>query len=131
MEAYYFELKALHIGAAIASGALFLARALALNLASATWPLAHPVRRLSYLVDSLLLAAAILLAMTVGQYPLRDSWLTAKILLLFAYILLGYRALRGRSLPIRLACLGGAAAAFLFIVTVARAHHPLGFLAPL
>ncbi|MGZ8350149.1 MAG: SirB2 family protein, partial [Allosphingosinicella sp.] len=56
-------------------------------------------------------------------------WVTAKVLLLILYIFLGYRALRGRSRAARLACLAGAMGTFLFIVTVARAHHPLGLLA--
>lgn len=129
MESYYLELRIVHIAAVIASGSLFLVRALALNLGRATWPLARSVRSLAYAIDTLLLAAAIALAAVIGQYPFVEGWLTAKVLLLILYILLGYRALRGATLARRLVCLAGAAATFAAIVGVARAHHPLGFLA--
>lgn len=129
MEAYYPAFWALHVGAAIASGSLFLLRALALNFAGAVWPLSRPVRSLAYAVDSALLAAAIALAIVTGQYPLVDGWLTAKLLLLILYIVLGYRTLRAPRRVSRLICLAGAAATFLFIVSVARAHDPLGIFA--
>jgi len=129
MEGYYLELRTVHIAAVIASGSLFLVRALALNLGRADWPLTRSVRILAYAIDTLLLAAAITLAMLIGQYPFVDSWLTAKVLLLVVYILLGYRALRRPTLAGRLAYLTGAVAAFLFIIGIARAHHPLGILA--
>lgn len=128
MESYYLELRTLHIAAVIASGSLFMVRALALNLGRATWPLTRPVRILAYAVDTLLLAAAVALTTVVRQYPFVDGWLTAKVLLLVPYILLGYRALRGPALAGRLACLVGAAAVFLFIIGIARTHHPLGIL---
>jgi uncharacterized membrane protein SirB2 len=128
MEAYYFELRALHIGAVIASGALFTVRALAVNLAGARWPLTRPVRMFSYAVDGLLLVAAVLLTTVIRQYPFVNAWLTAKLVLLVVYILLGYAALRGHTRARRLACLVAALGTYGFIVTVARAHDPLGFL---
>lgn len=131
MEAYYPELGAIHVGAVAASGMLFLLRALALNLTGASWPLARPARVLAYAVDTTLLAAAIMLMAIVRQYPFVDSWLTAKILLLVVYIFLGYRALRAPGRAARASCLVGAAATFLFIVSVARAHNPLGLLTTL
>ena len=129
MESWYFELRTVHIGAAIASGTLFLLRALALNLAGAGWPMTGPARILAYVIDSTLLAAAIMLAAVIGQYPFVDGWLTMKVLLLVLYIVLGYFALRGPGRTARLVFLAGAAATFLFIVSVARAHHPLGLFA--
>jgi uncharacterized membrane protein SirB2 len=129
MDDYYPAFRALHVGAVIASGSLFLLRALALNLAGAAWPLRRPVRSLAYVVDSALLAAAIALAAIIGQYPFANAWLTAKLLLLILYIVLGYRALRAPTRVSRLICLAGAAATFLFIVSVARAHDPLGIFA--
>lgn len=126
MEAYYFELRVLHIGAVIASGTLFALRGLALNLVTAAWPMKRPVRSLAYAIDIVLLAAALMLTTVVGQYPFVDSWVTAKVLLLILYIFLGYRALRGQSLAARWICLAGAIVTLLFIVSVARAHDPLG-----
>jgi uncharacterized membrane protein SirB2 len=61
-----------------------------------------------------------------------QAWLTVKVLLLVVYIALGVFALRrGRSLAVRAACFGAAILVFLFIVTVARAHNPLGAFANL
>lgn len=129
MHAWYPELRILHIGAVIASGALFAVRTLAMNLAGARWPMRRPVRILAYAIDTTLLAAAIMLTTVIGQYPFVSAWLTAKLVLLVLYILLGYAALRGRTHAVRLICLAGAIATYGFIVTVARAHHPLGLLA--
>lgn len=129
MEAWYPELRILHIGAVLASGTLFAVRALALNLAGALWPMKRPVRVLAYAIDTTLPTAAIMLTTVIGQYPLVSAWLTAKLVLLVLYILLGYAALRGRTHAVRLICLAGAIATYGFIVTVARAHNPLGLLA--
>lgn len=129
LDAWYPEIRTIHIGAVITSGALFAARALALNLAGAAWPLKRPVRVLSYAVDTTLLMAAVLLTTIVRQYPFVDAWVTAKVLLLIVYVVLGYRALRGPSLTARMSCLAGAVVTFLVIVSIARAHDPLGLLA--
>ena len=131
MEAYYLEIRTIHIATATVSGAWFLLRSLALNLAGASWPLARPARVMAYAVDTILLVAAIMLMAIMRQYPFVDAWLTAKVLLLLLYIFLGYRALRAPGRAARIACLAGATATFLFIVTVARAHDPLGLLAAL
>lgn len=131
LDAFYLELRAIHVGAVIASGTLFAARAIAQNLAGAAWPMRQPVRLLAYAVDTTLLVAAVMLTTIVRQYPFVDGWVTTKVLLLIVYIILGYCALRGPSLTARLSCLAGAIVTFLFIVTVARAHDPLGIFAGL
>jgi uncharacterized membrane protein SirB2 len=65
--------------------------------------------------------------MIIHRYPFVQAWLTVKVLLLVVYIALGVFALRrGRTRAIRAVCFGAALAVFLFIVTVARAHDPLG-----
>ena len=126
MEAFYLEIRAVHIASALASGGLFLVRGLALNLGGWRWPLAWPLRTLSWTVDTVLLTAALMLTTIVHQYPLVNAWLTVKVVLLVPYIVLGYMALRGPTRGRRLAALAGAALVFGFIYTVARAHHPLG-----
>jgi hypothetical protein len=52
-----------------------------------------------------------------------------KVVLLLVYIVLGWLALRSAKRSHRLGFSILAAATFLFIVGVARAHHPLGVLA--
>jgi len=61
------------------------------------------VRVLPHVVDTALLASAIALAVALGQYPLVNGWLTAKLAGLLAYIVLGSIALkRGRTRKIRI-----------------------------
>ena len=129
MEPFYLEIRAVHIGSVIASGLLMLLRGVARNGFGATWVMAWPVRTLSYTIDTVLLTAALMLTTIIHQYPFVDSWLTMKVLLLVAYIMLGYNALRARTAQVRWASLAGAALVFGFIVSVARAHSPLGFIA--
>ena len=95
----------------------------------AEWAMAAPLRYLSYTIDSVLLTAALMLATMLHQYPFVDAWLTVKILLLVLYIVLGILALRrARSPGMRLASWLGALAIFGLIISVARAHDPLGAL---
>lgn len=130
MDDYYLLIRTVHIGAAVLSGALFTARAAALNLFAAAWVRALPLRIASWVIDSVLLAAAVTLTLIVGQYPFVDAWLTTKVLLLAVYIGLGALALKpSRPRPTRLACWGAATGVFLFIVSVARAHDPAGIFA--
>ncbi|WP_339708409.1 SirB2 family protein [uncultured Sphingosinicella sp.] len=128
MEAFYLEIRQVHITAVLTSGALLLLRGLALNLFGARWALAAPFRYFSWTVDTVLLTAALMLTTIIRQYPFADGWLTVKVLLLAPYILLGSYALRGQNRRTRLLSLAGAALVFGYIYWVARTHHPLGFL---
>ena len=132
MEEFYPQIRAVHIGSVLASGALFLLRGAALNLFGATWVKALPLRLLSWTIDTVLLTAALMLMTIVQQYPFVHGWLTVKVLLLVVYIGLGTVALRAeRPRRVRLIFWAAAMAVFAYILTVARAHDPLGFLAGL
>jgi uncharacterized membrane protein SirB2 len=125
----YVAVKHLHIACVALSITGFCWRGMLLlkksALAGRRW-----FRILPHINDSILLAAAITLAMLTGQYPFVDVWLTAKIFGLIAYILLGALALKpGRSLQLRLAAGGAAIVVFGWIVSVALTKHPLGVLA--
>jgi len=129
MEAFYLEIRHVHIAAVIFSGALFFLRALASNVFGASWTMSAPIRYLSYTADTVLLTAALMLMTIVQQFPFVHAWLTAKILLLVGYIVLGSYALkRGKSRGARLAYSAAALAVFLFIVSVARMRDPIGVL---
>jgi uncharacterized membrane protein SirB2 len=124
----YPELRLVHIAAVITSGSLFLLRGMAI-LAGAGWASAAPIRYVTYTVDTVLLAAALLLMSVTRQFPFVHAWLTVKVLLVVAYIALGIFAFRkGRTPTTRLVGWIGALAIYGFIVTIARAHDPLGFL---
>jgi uncharacterized membrane protein SirB2 len=87
------------------------------------------VKIVPHTVDTLLLASALWLAFTIGQYPFVDAWLTAKVLGLVLYIGLGFVALRfGRTRAIRIAAWLAAQMVFFYILLVARQHDPFPFL---
>jgi uncharacterized membrane protein SirB2 len=126
---FYPQIKLVHVLAVLVSGGLFLLRGLALQLGGARWAMAAPVRYLSYSIDTVLLTAALMLATLLRQYPFVHHWLTVKILLLVVYVVLGSYALRrARTARGRFVSWIGALAVYGIIISVARAHHPLGFL---
>jgi len=129
VETFYLQIRGVHIGAVLLSGALFLLRTTSQNLFGARWPASLPARILSWTIDTILLTAALMLMTIVRQYPFSDAWLTVKVILLACYIVLGWLALRARRRPARLAASALALGAFGAIVTVARSREPLGLLA--
>jgi uncharacterized membrane protein SirB2 len=128
MTEFYTQIKWVHVTAVMASGTIFFIRGLLVNL-GVRWPMAAPVRYLTYTIDTFLLTAALMLTTIVHQYPFVNAWLTVKVVLLVVYIALGTFALkRGRTRTTRIFCYIAALLVFAFIVTVARAHNPWGML---
>ena len=125
----YLVLKYLHVSCVIASGCGFVLRGV--------WMLADSprlqqrwVRIFPHIVDTGLLGSAIALAMLSGQYPLAQSWLTAKVMGLIAYILCGTMALkRGRTKAVRAGFFVVALLIFAYIVSVALNRSPLAVFA--
>lgn len=130
MEPFYQEIRNVHIGAVLASGALFLLRGIGVNVFNANWPMWAPVRYLSYTIDTVLLTAALMLMTIVQQFPFVHHWLTVKVVLLVVYIVLGSFALkRGKTRSARLGFYIAGLLVYAFIISVARAHDPLGVFA--
>jgi uncharacterized membrane protein SirB2 len=126
-EAYLF-IRALHVGAVVVSLAGFLVRGF-LMLAGSRWLNARPVRILPHVVDTVLLASALWLAWFLKQYPFVSGWVTAKVIGLLVYIVLGTIALRrGRTRRVRATAFVGAILAAAYIVSVALTRNPLGAL---
>jgi len=120
-----------HIGLVLCSGALFAARGLGVLLGS-QWGMRAVVRRFSYVLDTALLSAALLLLYILDLNPFRVGWLSTKIGLLLLYIVLGSFALKRARTPLARGMFYVASlACFAFMLTVARAHHPLGIFAGL
>lgn len=125
----YPQIKWVHVATALASGLLFALRGLLVQAGRPRWAMAAPVRVLSYAIDTTLLAAALMLLMVLPGAVFANGWLAAKLALLVAYVGLGTFALRrGRTARVRLACYLAALAAFGFMYSIARAHHPGGVL---
>ena len=115
----YLAIKHIHITFAALSGGFFLLRGLWMLLDS---PMLQQrwVRIVPHVVDTLLLTSALALVFWSGQYPFVQSWLTAKVLALVAYIVLGTIALkRGKTKGVRTFALLAALATFAYIVAVA------------
>lgn len=120
----YAGLKTLHVGCAALSLGGFVLRGTWMLRSS---PLLHHrlTRILPHLNDSVLLGAGIGLALLIGQYPLTHAWLTAKLLALLAYIVLGSIALkRGRTRRLRGLAFGAALLAFAYMLAVTLTHRP-------
>lgn len=125
---FYPEIKYVHVAAALISGGLFIARGVGVQ-AAAHWPMAAPVRYLSYSIDTILLGAAVALVFVLPAAVFANGWLIVKLCWVGAYVVSGTYALkRGRTRRMRLACYLAALFAYWNIVAVAIAHHPLGLL---
>jgi uncharacterized membrane protein SirB2 len=126
VERYYGLVWPIHVCAVAASGTLFFLRGLAL-ICGASWPRARWARRISDMVDTVLLAAALTLTAIIGQYPFVDAWLTAKVVLLLLYIGLGVIVFRfARNTMQRLVAWLAAVAVYGFIASIAVTHNPGG-----
>lgn len=117
--------KVVHVSCVLLSYTLFFLRGVWMLRGSAMlqqrW-----VRLVPHVIDSLLLASAITLAVLLEISPLTAPWLMSKIVALLLYIVLGTVAIRrGQTREIRLTAWLAAQAVFAYIVAVALAHDPL------
>ena len=125
---YYAPIKSLHLFCVVLSGLVFTTRGLLMLLRS-PWAQHVVGKWLSYINDSILLTAGLLLMQITRQTPVTHDWLTVKLSLLVVYIVLGIFALRrGRTLRTRAACFVAALMTYLFMFSIARAHHPMGII---
>ena len=121
----YAMLKSIHVAAVAASFALFFLRGLwmigAPERLDARW-----VRIVPHVVDTVLLASAVAVAALTAQYPFVQSWLSAKVVALLIYIVLGSVALRrGRTRGVRVVAWVLALIVFGYIVAVAHTRSPV------
>lgn len=124
----FLLLKGLHVTCAVTSYTLFLLRGI-WSLRDSPIMKLRWVRIVPHVVDTLLLASAIALAVAIQQYPFVDAWLTAKVAGLLLYIGLGFVALKyGKSRTMRIGAWLAAQAVFAYIVLVAINHDPMPFI---
>lgn len=127
---FYPQIKAVHVFAVLASGAVFLLRGLLVQTGQARVAMAAPLRWLSYGVDTVLLTAALMLLTLLPGGMFENHWLSVKLALLVAYVALGSLALkRAPTRRTQALSLAGAALVYLLMLGIARAHHPLGWMA--
>lgn len=124
----YFIVKQIHVYSVALSFALFLLRG-GLMFGAVGWRNHVTLRIGPHVVDTVLLASALVLSWLLRQYPFVHHWLTVKVVALVFYIVFGSLALkRARTLQLRAVFFALASLTFLFIVSVARSHDPRGFL---
>lgn len=120
----YALLKLIHVSAVLLSYLLFLTRGIWMMRASAQlqqrW-----VKIMPHVIDTVLLASAIMLAVLIQQNPLTDAWLTAKVVGLLVYIGCGMVALRfGKTRTVKVGSWIMAQVVFFYIVLVALTKNP-------
>jgi uncharacterized membrane protein SirB2 len=118
---FYPQVKSVHVAMIMASGALFALRGVA-ALAGFGWPLSWPARLLSYVIDTTLLAAAVLLLVLLPWSTFANGWLSMKLGLLVVYVA-GVCLRSGRSVGVRWCCLRWRCWHG-WMYTIARLHHP-------
>lgn len=123
----YTLLKLIHVTSVSISFCLFLLRGLwmirASDMLKQRW-----IKILPHVNDTVLLLSAILLASVIQQNPIANLWLTAKVLGLLTYILLGMVALRfGKTRKIKISAWILALIVFGYIVLVALTKNPTIF----
>jgi uncharacterized membrane protein SirB2 len=122
----YLAVRTIHVACAAVSITGFAARG-ALMLAGSPLLQRRFVRIAPHVVDTVLLASAVWLAWFLGQVPFVHAWITAKIVALLAYIVLGMIALRRggtRALRISAFCAALAVAAYIVAVALTRDALP-------
>jgi len=117
--------KDIHVSCVIITFILFFIRGVWMiidsDLLQRKW-----TRRVPPVIDTTLLANAIVLSVTIYQYPFVHAWLTAKVVALFLYIGLGMLALTyGKTKAIRISAWVAAQFCFVYIVAVAITKNPL------
>lgn len=121
-------IKLIHVATAFISISLFIVRGLWVfrdsPMMTKKW-----VKIVPHINDTILLTTAIILAVTIQQYPFVDSWLTAKFSALIVYIILGMFALkRAKEIKNKALFFILALLTFSYIVGVALTHSASWFI---
>lgn len=123
----YSYLLNTHIIAISLSGLIYFSRLIS-SICGAQWAYNKVVKSISYLVDTILLVAAISLWLILPKEFFENGWLYTKILVVLIYIIAGFVAMkRNVDRPIRvifgiisILCYG-------MILGIAINHSPLGW----
>jgi uncharacterized membrane protein SirB2 len=124
----YLLLKQVHVSFALLSITGFVLR-WAWVMKRSRWSQHRLTKTTPHIIDTLFLASGLMLAYTIEQYPFLTDWLTAKVVGLLAYILLGMAAMSGRiSRTGKVIAFVAAVSSYAWILSVAMLKSPWGFL---
>ncbi|MCK5876259.1 MAG: SirB2 family protein [Candidatus Marithrix sp.] len=123
----YFILKNIHISCVVLTFISFSLRGI--WMLQDNLKLQHQwAKTVPHFIDTTLLASGIGLIITLGQYPGTQVWLTAKLVALLAYIIIGSIALKyGKTKTIQTTAFLLALATFFYLVSVALTKNALVF----
>ena len=125
----YLALKHIHMSAIALSFLFFFVRG-CLSFIASDWLAKRWLKVIPHIIDTVLLLSAFGLIYHIQQYPFVDHWLTAKLVALIIYIMLGVIALKvAKPAPIRALAFTGAILTFFYIVGAAIKHSPLSWIA--
>lgn len=120
----YLTIKILHMSCAAISISGFIIRCI-LKLSGSKYIDKQWLKWVPHVVDTILLTSAVYLALQSQQYPITDSWLTAKIIGLLCYIGFGMIVLRfGKTKKQRFIGFSMAILSFSYIIGVAFTRSP-------
>jgi len=121
-------LKILHITTVAITTSLFIIRGIGL-FRQADFMRQRWVKIVPHINDTVLLVSGIFLAIQIGQYPLVDAWLTAKLAALVLYIVLGLMVFRfARTRTQQLGYWLVAIAVLIYMIGVAIRHNPMSWM---
>lgn len=120
----YEIVKYIHVTAIILSISGFVSRAI-LKFHDSPYQTRYWFKKLPHMVDTVLLASALVMVYLLDVNPLTTYWLAEKIIGLCIYILLGMVALRwGKTVTIRKLAAVAAVLVFAYIIYVAHYKTP-------
>ncbi|MFT5691294.1 MAG: putative membrane protein SirB2 [Oceanicoccus sp.] len=121
----YLSIKILHISCAVISISGFIFRSILIFRAS-SYTQKRWIKVSPHVIDTVLLGSAVYLAINSQQYPIANTWLTAKIIGLLLYISFGMVVMRfSTNLRYQLFGFAMALLSFTYIVSVALTRDPL------
>lgn len=125
LETLYAPLKHTHLLLVSISIIYFILRTVS-KLLQKQWQDKIAFKVSAYAIDSFLLLTGILLMVATSQYPIAQSWLTVKLIILVGYIFFGIKAMKSKTQVMQGLYIATAITCVLLMVTIARTHHPLG-----
>lgn len=125
MTEIYLPLKHTHLMFMAISVVFFITRG-GSRLLGKTWQTQKWAKISPHVIDTILFVTGILLMFATQQFPIEQSWLTVKLVLLVGYIVFGIKAMKVDSVMQQRTFFAAAILCVLLMITVAKSHHPLG-----
>jgi len=121
---HYLLVRAVHVVAVSVSVPLLVVRSV-IGIRHSPARVPRVLRILPHVVDTALLASAVLLSVMLQQYPFGAPWVTAKLIALVAYVGIGTVAVkRGRTSAVRAIALAIALLLAGYMIGTALHHEP-------